>query len=629
MSGWESRLSWVLKTAGGYDNRPSIDAKNIGEYVLKTGAGADFVQVDAVPQQASKGLRVEAGAGNDQITVGSLAEGLALVAAEVRVTGGDGLDSLVVDDRANPAQGKYRVTADRIVPAGKPAVTNLDPVFRKLRTATGDSSVRVLANPTLAAGDPADRDNLTVEAGPGTDRVELAADDDTLDAIQGRVALVGGDNPGGSRDALVLTDAGAGGENIYTVRADSVTVGRLSALTLSYSGFERFDLDAGPAADTVRLDGVAKTVRFHLDAGLGTATDKLEVAAGEVANPVLTGFDRIDLSGGTLTLNQQTLLAEYRQSGGVLAGGGTVSARDYLKWTGGSMRGTGRTRAEHDARLDIEGDHLALMGRTLVNEGYGVWTRGIIHGTAGTLINYRYLYPAGYGTPGGVQMDGTYVEAGSLAVDLGAAGQPSDAVSASKVVLTGGVYFTTPAGVLADRYLIVSNTGPGAVQGTFAGLAEGASVWLTAADKYTVSYAGGTGNDVVLTRVPLPPPPPPPEDPVATSYDFLVVYSEQVNTDGYVVPYTIRASWDGVDVGDSGDVVEVLGVGSSYPASLSVGENAAFDFSLWSEDYWSFTSVEFTYQIHRGSRVSQPARVRLDSGGPGRGRSLHLTRRRA
>ncbi len=53
---------------------------------------------------------------------------------------------------------------------------------------------------------------------------------------------------------------------------------------------------------------------------------------------------------------------------------------------------------------------------------------------------------------------------------------------------------------VSQTFTIINNDGADAVSGTFAGLAEGATVTLSGV-LFTVSYTGGTGNDVVLTRL--------------------------------------------------------------------------------------------------------------------------------
>ncbi|REK12709.1 MAG: hypothetical protein DWQ37_10785, partial [Planctomycetota bacterium] len=55
------------------------------------------------------------------------------------------------------------------------------------------------------------------------------------------------------------------------------------------------------------------------------------------------------------------------------------------------------------------------------------------------------------------------------------------------------------AATVGEEFTIVNNDGADAVVGTFAGLSEGASLSIGGAN-FTISYMGGDGNDVVLTR---------------------------------------------------------------------------------------------------------------------------------
>ena len=68
-------------------------------------------------------------------------------------------------------------------------------------------------------------------------------------------------------------------------------------------------------------------------------------------------------------------------------------------------------------------------------------------------------------------------------------------VNVSGATLTlAGAYAPQPG----DTFTIVANDGADAVTGTFAGLPEGATVAFNGA-QLRISYAGGTGNDIVLT----------------------------------------------------------------------------------------------------------------------------------
>ncbi len=59
---------------------------------------------------------------------------------------------------------------------------------------------------------------------------------------------------------------------------------------------------------------------------------------------------------------------------------------------------------------------------------------------------------------------------------------------------------------LGNHFTIINNESPSAVTGTFSGLPEGASFYL-GGERFSISYVGGTGNDVVLTRLATPPKP--------------------------------------------------------------------------------------------------------------------------
>jgi autotransporter-associated beta strand protein len=62
--------------------------------------------------------------------------------------------------------------------------------------------------------------------------------------------------------------------------------------------------------------------------------------------------------------------------------------------------------------------------------------------------------------------------------------------------------FNTPVAI-GQKFVIINNDLSDAITGTFSGLAEGATNTV-GGYKFTISYAGGTGNDVVLTLTALP-----------------------------------------------------------------------------------------------------------------------------
>jgi len=108
-----------------------------------------------------------------------------------------------------------------------------------------------------------------------------------------------------------------------------------------------------------------------------------------------------------------------------------------------------------------------------------------------------------------------------------AAGTGYDQVRAVGSVTLGGNLNLIPtiSPAAGATFTIIDNDGADAVIGTFAGLAEGATI-TSGGTKYRISYTGGTGNDVTLTSLgpvggggstptPTPPAPEPTPDPPA------------------------------------------------------------------------------------------------------------------
>lgn len=68
------------------------------------------------------------------------------------------------------------------------------------------------------------------------------------------------------------------------------------------------------------------------------------------------------------------------------------------------------------------------------------------------------------------------------------------------LTLQGSLGFASSVG---QQFTIINNDGIDLVVGTFDGLPQNANFHISG-ESFTINYAGGTGNDVVLTRVPTP-----------------------------------------------------------------------------------------------------------------------------
>jgi fibronectin-binding autotransporter adhesin len=218
------------------------------------------------------------------------------------------------------------------------------------------------------------------------------------------------------------------------------------------TGDSAFGSLAGTALASVSSNATAITI------GSNNASTTYSGTLGGVGGLTKVGLGTFTL-GGTLTMGGPLTINGGRVN--LLAtgpGGATVNA-------GGTLGGTG-----------------GLGGSVTVNVG-GTLAPGLSPGTINT---------------------GDLNVAGTLAAEIlgTTAGTQYDVVNVTGTVTLSGTLSLSGAFVpaLGDVFTIVVNDGADAVTGTFAGLAEGATVLFNGVT-LRISYIGGTGNDVTLTAV--------------------------------------------------------------------------------------------------------------------------------
>ena len=130
-------------------------------------------------------------------------------------------------------------------------------------------------------------------------------------------------------------------------------------------------------------------------------------------------------------------------------------------------------------------------------------------GTVGTITGNGIVSPGN--SPGMLTSSNvTFASSGGFSVELDGptAGIGYDqlnvrgTVSLANATLYVNTQFSTPVHI-GDQFTIINNDLADAVSGTFNGLPEGATLNALGA-KFTISYVGGTGNDVVLTVTDVP-----------------------------------------------------------------------------------------------------------------------------
>src|ERR1051326_3187373 len=226
-----------------------------------------------------------------------------------------------------------------------------------------------------------------------------------------------------------------------------------------------------------------------------------DLPAGFVAGPMTFNADGYSLSGNALTLGSDIATTLFTCSAdvniassihlgrvtfnGAVNGGGSI-AGGFLTFAGGgafngTIAGTSNVISTLPA-ANFVGSSSTLSG----------------HGTVGT-VNVGVVDPCCGITGGfGVLHTKGFTVSNSLVVALNPSGT-SDAVQVTGSVNVGGatLNLTIPSGAAApgQSFTIIDNDGTDAVTGTFAGLPEGALVNAN----LRLTYAGGDGNDVVLT----------------------------------------------------------------------------------------------------------------------------------
>jgi autotransporter-associated beta strand protein len=158
--------------------------------------------------------------------------------------------------------------------------------------------------------------------------------------------------------------------------------------------------------------------------------------------------------------------------------------------------------------LDVEGSQprsaVLVDGGTLAGSGtvgllYPAAASAIVSPGSGPGILTCSNFNAGGSGPGTLQIELNGPTAGSGYDQLNVHGT----VNLAGITLNASLNYSSSVG---DQFVIISNDGSDAVTGTFIGLAQNAGLSI-GGQSFLISYTGGSGNDVVLTRTVTPPRP--------------------------------------------------------------------------------------------------------------------------
>lgn len=273
-------------------------------------------------------------------------------------------------------------------------------------------------------------------------------------------------------------------------------------------------------------------------------------------------------SGATLSLSASETVGSIAGAGSISLGAFNVTAGvDNSSTTySGVISGTGVLTKAGSGTLTLSGTN-TYSGLTTVSAGTLVLTGSLTGSTTvaagatltgtGTLSALTVDGALAPGASPGVLRTGAlaFGATGSLAIELGGAttGQFDQLQVTGTVSLNGALNVSQYGGyapTTTTTLVIIDNDADDAVSGSFTGLAEGATVAVGGVN-FTLSYVGGTGNDVTLSYTVAAPPSDPEPPPISN-----------VPTDGADV-LTLAIAGGQVSAGDGGDTV-TGNVGNDY-----------------------------------------------------------------
>jgi autotransporter-associated beta strand protein len=313
---------------------------------------------------------------------------------------------------------------------------------------------------------------------------------------------------GGGADANWMTKENWVGDVAPVSGVDILEFPESAAQKTNYNNYPFasyfFGINFSGATGGYQLSGNLLLLGGPVTSSNSSGTNSMSLAISLSVN----GLARLNaaVAGGTLEVGQINLLSNLP-----LTGPGSITVNPNLNFSGNvTKQGTGTTTFTgtntHTGTTTIQEGALVVNGSDAASPF--VVTGGALRGsgTVGTLMATGGQISPGpsAGGPAALRASSTSLGASSaLVVQLNgaAAGSGYDQLKVTgTVTLSGGglsvaLGFVPTAGA---EFVVIDNDGTDPVVGTFGNLPEGAT-YIGPGLNYTLSYQGGTGNDVVLT----------------------------------------------------------------------------------------------------------------------------------
>lgn len=265
--------------------------------------------------------------------------------------------------------------------------------------------------------------------------------------------------------------------------------------------------------------------------GNWSGTGKTVIAAGSIFNietktsPFAINQRRVDNFGTAVWTGNQPILTSVGASGlgaWVNKPGAIFLANATADW-GKSSPTLAASPFTNEAGATFQHNPAATMtfagafsnGGTLLQQAGALNFAGGLTSTGAFNVSpgSTAAVTGAFNPPTGAVALGGEVSAGSLNLAAAVNVTLAPPTASGRFVVNGGVTLsglfsatTKSALAVGDTFTIVDNTGPDPIAGTFSGLPEGATLPIGGAAA-TISYVGGTGNDVTLTVTKATPPP--------------------------------------------------------------------------------------------------------------------------
>ena len=481
-----SVLTADITTAGGqsYNSTVTID----GTLTL-TGSEVDFLDGSdsVVPNAPSDTLTFLPSNPAATITVGSLVDSGATI---LDLTDTD-IDAL--------SNGFLSITIGDVLSGSGPVAIDSATFDSPLTIAGGEITVTELTGTAVDVTLLARTGHIRDGGDGGTDISGAAISLTTLDATLGEIGA-SGDELSLAADSL-LTDSSASNSDQFLSEVDTLSVTSVDAgsatLHILAGDFSLNAADVINDATGINLADVAGAVlalngNDEIFAGLaGGGTTGGHVTLGAQTLTVVdasnTTFSGI-LSGGGGSLLKQGVGTLTLTGANTYSGGTTISDGSLLvNNSSGSGTGTGPVVVTGGGILggtgSIDGLLTVQAGSTLApGSSPGILATGDLNLATGATLD--------------IEIEGTTVGTEYDQVDVtGTVDLDSDDSGGATLNVTFPAAFTAAPG---DSFTIINNDGVDPVSDTFSGLAEGDTV-LADGIPLEISYAGGDGNDVVLT----------------------------------------------------------------------------------------------------------------------------------